>query len=430
MLQFLRKRQKFFFLFITVMIIFSFLFFGTFSTIMQQDKSIDKVVGRSITGSAIMQKDLEVMKRLISTSEKFPNLLSDQFFMKEFMQTGLVHVLGDRHFEEIKEDISARKQKAKYFRPYSHTQFPQWSAENIWSRFSPALNLHLHMLQQSEEEATRESFALLCALYQDQAMLPSETLRRILLYQMQGAGVMPDINLEQGNLALFGFDTLEDWFGPRFVDILAECLCNAAAFAEKEGYAVSLEEARTDMLANVYRALKQFNNKKEVDSKEAVSFCHRQIQMLGLDENSAAEGWKKLLSVRRYFDEQAAALFIDPASFEPFIRFAQEGAKVELYQLPQEFSLPDLFSLLEFQIYLEAIGGKSKALTALPKHTLSPDEVEKKFPELVSQVFEIEYKEASKQHLAQKIGLKETWDWETQAKNWDGLSKKCPSLST
>jgi hypothetical protein len=201
MLNFLRKHQRIFFIFITVAIVVSFSFFGTYSTTCQQAAPPDKEIVTGVCGTPIMGQELAALCRLIEHSpfdgyagEKggIPNFLNDGVIEKDFMANGLGVMLARRYFEELKTDLDLRVKKIHHFRPYVHPRAPQISAEGTWARFSPAMLEHYRGLKAKSDQATTETLAMMCQLYLDQAMVSPETLRQILFMQQNQQGVPPD----------------------------------------------------------------------------------------------------------------------------------------------------------------------------------------------------------------------------------------------
>jgi len=155
MLNFLRKHQRIFFIVITIAIVISFCFFGTYSTLGNREEIPDKEVVRGINGSPIMHQELSALCRLIENSpfdhangdnRTLPNFFNDGVIEKDFLATGLAVMLAKNYFNELKPDLDLRMEKIHQFRPYVHPRAMQISAEGAWTRFSPSLLEHLRAL--------------------------------------------------------------------------------------------------------------------------------------------------------------------------------------------------------------------------------------------------------------------------------------------
>ena len=132
--------------------------------------------------------------------------------------------------------------------------------------------------------------------------------------------------------------------------------------------------------------------------------------------------------VHRLFNEVGQGIFVDPISYQQFAAFAEESATVEVYQLPDVLRLSDFRALLKLQYYIEAVSPKSKKLADLPRQFLSPEEVEKKVPQLVVSRYELEVAKATKEEIGSRLTLKETWDFEVSDAGWNKLIAEYPIL--
>ncbi len=421
MMNFLRKHQKKLFIAITVMIIASFTFFGTSATLGTHEIP-DKKIGVTINGSPIMERELHAMIRFLSMG-------TNELLKNDLMSTGLTAILAERYFDELKDEFQERLEKARRFTPYSHPQAPFLSASQVWSRFIPQLPVHLAEVQKGD--LSPKTFAAYCDLYLDQIAFPPEILRRILAYQQQQySWVSPDMGLsDTRRLALFDYQSFEEWFGPRFTEVLGKFLFNAAAIAEEKGYKVTTDEARAHLLQTCLNTLRSIPSKQEMTYADAVEFLRMQIQMSGVDELAAVRVWKKTMLVHRLFNEVGQGIFVDSQSYQQFSSFADEIATIEVYQLPEILRLQDFRSLLKLQYYVEAVAPKLKKAADLPRQFLSAEEVEKKAPELVVSRYGLEVAKVTKEEVGSRLTLKETWDYEVSDEGWQKLSVEYPLLA-
>ncbi len=432
MLNFFRKHQRIFFFVVTFFVVVSFLFFGTYTDFRApEENSKDRILGKAIDGSALHSGEVDALARLLGADHedqgRFPNLLNDGVIGKDLLIPGLGSMLAERYLEDLKEDLQFRVKKAKHYKFYTHPQVPFLSAEAVWQRVSPGLSERVGLLKSQEEEVSLHTFSLLAGLYVDQIHFPPDMLRRILSYQQQQyAWIQPDPRLQQENFALFGFQTVEDWLGPKFVQLAAQFILNAAILAEGKGYRVSHEEARVDLLRNVSLILQRY---RETESPEA--YFQQQIRLLGMQEALVLKLWRKVMLFRRYFSEVGNGIFNDDLALRQFNVFAKESARIDLYQLPVELRLKNFQDLLQLQVYLDAVAlPKARgALLNLPTVFLTPEEVEKRFPELVQKSFSLEFAEVQKESVSQKISLKETWEWELGDSQWAELTVRFPILA-
>lgn len=424
MLEFFRTYQRYFFFVITVVVIASFTFFGTYSTFGEEPERKDRMIGRVVDGSAMMLSEVQKLSRFISTDREdalqgkglVPNFCNDGVIRYDLLKSGVADILVKEYFDGLKGDFEARLDKARRFKSYVHPEAPVLSAKAVWERLVPGLNEEVAALQ-AEGLATPEVFGRLSKLYQLHSRLQPEILRRILIYQhQQYPWLSIDQKLSYEDLSLFGFHSIADWFGYHFVDLMAEFILNVAAAAEEKGYKVSLEEAKGDLVYHF------------VEAKTDLNF-HNHLRMLGFDEKSASEVWRKVLLFRRYFRDVGEAAFVDRLPYRDFAGYAQEMVVVQKYEWPLQ--LKNGKDLAELQFYIKAVCAKSKG--ALPEGFLPVEEVEKKVPALVRVNYRAKVAEVSKKEIALRPSLKEMWDWQVNDPNWARLAKQFslpPQLNT
>jgi GcvH upstream region-like protein len=427
MLNFLRKHQKIFFIVITATIVVSFCFFGTYSTLGQQEAVPDKEVVRGVGGAPIMQQECFALCRLIENSpydrsdgdkRGMPNFLNDGVIEKDFLGSGLGVMLAKNFFDELKDELDQRVKKIRHYRPYVHPRSALISAEGAWARFSPSLLEQWRLLRNRSEQSTSpETFVLMAQLYLEQAKLPPSILKQILVMQQNQAGVQPDPVLGAADLGMFGFKSMEDWFGPRYVTLVAQFILNAAQIAEENGYDVKIDEVRSELFQNIYQGCQQ-----QMSAEETGQYYQMKIRNLGLDEATLIRTWKKVMLFRRLFDDASGSVLIDPLAYHHFDQFAKENVRVSLYQLPKPVQFADFRSMLKFQLYLEAVASDPSRLRIdlrIPKQFASLDQIEKRIPELVERRVEIEWSEVAKEDLSRTISVRQTWDWEVADPHWD-----------
>jgi len=441
MLSFFRKHQRFFFIIVTVVIVISFSFFGTFGSLSQQQEAPDRAIGKGIDGSDIMQREVATLCRLIATSPldrnswqkgNIPNFLNDSVIEKDLIASGMAMMLARRYFEELKPEFEQRLARIKSFRPYSHPQFPAVSAEAVWSRFLPSLNQHLMFLKTKSDQFTVETLGILFQLYLDQTMLPPDFLKQILAHQLEQIG-LSDPMLVHADLSLFGFHTLEDWFGPRFIELSGQLIINAARFAEDKGYHVSNEAVRSELYQNIVNGYREVSRQDKIQAQDVETYYQNQVRQFAADERSLLQSWRQVMLFRRLFQDIGNSVFLDPLPLQQFHQYTKNALKVDLYELPEHLQFRDLLDICRLQMYVESVSldsAQRKNQFSLPRQFASVDQVEKRAPELVEQQIEVEYAEVRKDDLVREISLKETWDWEVEDRSWELLKKQFSQLAS
>lgn len=437
MLGFLRRHQKYFWIMITVVIVVSFSFFGTYST-MQERTVVDPVAFTTINGTAVHQSELEEMVKFLATDNEDkqwmggawgPNFLNDGVIKNDFIETGLAQVLATTYLNDLKADLDARFQKEKRYQPYENSQAKFISVANSWKYFAPNMEKNLQQLQAIEDAATLDAFQIRLNLFQGQRKFPPYALRQSLRYQeQQFKWVSPDPALQRLDLSLFGYHTVEDWFGPRFVRLVTSFIINSSIIADERGYSVSKEEAYADLVKNAEISFQELKNSPYLGVATSSEYFQEQLRRMGMDLGRAIMIWQKVLQFRRLFNEQGNAVFLDPHSINQLNEYAQETVEGELYGLPDALRIADFKSLQKFETYLNAVAKASPNALELPQTFLSPEEVSKQFPELVQKRYYVEMASVDKKSLQGKVGVKDTWNWEAEDANWDKLKKEFPDI--
>jgi GcvH upstream region-like protein len=441
MLNFLRKHQRFFFIIITAAIVVSFSFFGTYSAMNTPTQVEDKELFKGVCGKPIKKQECAALCRLLESSVfsraswergTMPNFFNDGVIEKDFLINGLGVLLAKRYFDELKTDLDLRVKKIQHFRPYVHPRATQISVEAAWMRFSPQMMEHFRAIKARSDQSTTETLAVLAQLYLDQVMLPPDTLRQILQMQENQQGIEPDPVLANTDLSLFGFKSLEDWFGPRLVPLIAQFILNAAQLAEEKGYQIKTEEIRAELYQNIATGYQQVARNSNLNPEEMDQYFQTNMRHLGLDENQLLSSWKKVMLFRRLFEDGSGSVLVDPLAYQQFDKYAKEQTRISLYQLPAALQLGDFRSLLKLQIYLEQVVSEPSRLRTdllLPRQFASLETIEKRAPDLVERQYELEWAGVSKEELARSISVKETWEWEAADAHWDLLRKQFSELA-
>jgi hypothetical protein len=278
-------------------------------------------------------------------------------------------------------------------------------------------------------QLTTETLALMFQLYVDQTTLSADVLKQILAMQQNQMGVEPDPMLMNSDFSLFGFKSIEDWFGPRFVSLVGQFILNSAQIAEERGYEVKAEEVRADLFKNIYHGYRQASGNTKLSSQEVGRYYQMKMRSLGLDEKTLIGAWRKVMLFRRLFEDGSGSVLVDPLAYQQFEHFAKENVHIALYQLPAAFRFADFRAMLKFQLYLEGIAANPSGLREdlrMPKQIASLEQIEKRVPEIVERKLELEWSAVSKSELCRSISIKDTWEWE--ASHWEILQKSFPEL--
>ena len=440
-LPFFRKYQRYIFLVVTVVIVISFSFFGTYSTI-TREKVVDPLAFTAVNGSPIYRSEQERVVRFISSDAEDQlhsgkvwgaNFLNDGVIEKDLLETGLAEMLVRAYWPELKADFETRREREQRFAPYVHPEFKFLTAEAAWENFAPELSRQYQEFErQLKEEPTPEQFATRVKLYLAQRDFSPALLSQVLRYQeQQQPGLTPDAVLAQKDLAIFGYHSLEDWFGPSFLRLMGQFVINASTIAEQKGFFVAHDEALAQLFAHSERSFIKMHIAKRSPYNNSQEYMQEQLRHLGIERAMAVNIWEQILRFRRLFDAVGNAVFVDALPYKEFNAYAQEGVKVSMYELPEELRFGDSRMLQKFEVYLDAVAPKRSPenLLTLPTAFLSIDAVERSAPELVQKRYLVKVAEVNKAHLQASVGIKDMWAWELEEANWKTLQENFPELS-
>lgn len=441
MLQFFRKYQKVVFLFTTIVIVISFVFFGTFSNLMSQGVQVSDVeVAKMIDGSSLKKRKVQMMAHFLSANledskggEKIQliNLFNDGVLEKDILGTTLGKQLAAQYIGEYAQDVQERWQQAINFKPYVHPQATFISAESVWGSFEPSLTLVISHIKQNKTAAPVEEFSLLCNAYLKQRKIPSELMRRILFYQQnQASWASKDPKLENQDLALFGFHNAEEWLGSKYIELAGQFILNAAAEARHNGYSVSKQEARASLMENLSRGMKLMSE-QSLSPEEMRNAFYQQIRILGIDEVSCVELWQDVLLFRKLFQKADTLVQVDSTLADEQLALAKKVSVIDLYDLPSALKVSDFRTLLKLQLYIDNLcPAKMRGdILSIPKEVFPVAEIEKRCPELVQKNYVVEFSEASKQDIFAEISLKQMWEWQLSEPQWQVLKQEFPILA-
>lgn len=440
MLDFFRRHQRYFFLVITVVIVISFSFFGTYSTLSDSPFG-EQIAFKAVDGSDITRRELDEMAAFIGTdaADKLlfggvwgPNFLNDGVVRSDFLETGLGVILASAYADDLSPDLKARLEKEKRYSLYVHPQARFIGVESAWNYFAPGMASYYHQLRATQNPVDSQALQARAGLFLMEKRFPQQILRQVLKYQeKQNSFVTPDRDLDHADLSLFGYHTLEDWFGPRFVRLTSEFIINAAIIAQQKGYEVSKADAMADLMRNADNSFQQNARNPNLGVATSTEYFHEQLRRLGMDQNGAAGVWRQVLLFRRLFQDLGSSVFVDPYTLKKIDTYALESVEGEIFRLPKELRLNNFQALQKFETYLDAVAKRSdddKNKLALPTTFLTTAQVVQQTPELVQKNYILQIAQANKKALEGNVSVKDSWNWEVENDGWEKLKKQFPEL--
>ncbi len=428
MLKFFRKHQKIFFILVTGVIVLSFTFFGTFSTIMQPQEEVPQkvtVVGKSIDGKEITDADLDAM----ITFMQWPiDGQGQSLFDLLFIEKGLGELALKTLFPRIQTQWQQRYLTLKTFTPYRHPVYSAISAESVWQRFAPEIAERLKGIQTGPEELSLAGALEILKLYRAERSFPAQFLKQILYFeQKQTTGIELDPSLLSGDLSIGRFQSLQQWFGPQFLELIATAILNGAAEASQREITIPRKEAEQKLFVCLAAQLKT-NPSRSLSKEEVERALSYELGRLRLKPSRAVELWQSLLSFKADMEMIAASIFVDRLALDQRAKEAKEEVRVALYELPKELQFKDFRAQLKMERYLDAVAPTSGL--GLPLELPNANELEKTYPELVERKIEVELSEVTLSQVAERVSLKQTWDWELEENHFASLVTEFPLLAS
>jgi len=438
MLEFFRRYQKFFFLVITIVIVISFSFFGTFQA-MQGRHVEDKVAFTAIDGSKIYTSELNDMVAFLSRDASdiyvslnpfAANALNDGVIAEDILQTGLGQVIAKQYLEQIGDELQPKLEREKRYVSYRHPKAPFLSAEQVWAYYAPDIKTNITELQKSDDAKAQKAFRVRTALYLAQRNFPPAYLKQFLRYQeSMHKWLSHDPALDHQDVSLFGYHNVQEWFGRRFIELSAECIINAAKMAEQKGYMVNSSEVLGSLYRNCESAYRAASSQNSITASSPQEYFQQQLRMLGMDQGRVVKIWKDVLLFREFFFSNADSVLVDPTPYQEFYKHINEYVTIDLYQLPEPLRFSKSSDLEKYILYKDAVTEKNNNLTYSPNAALREvSSVQREYPELVEKSFTLKWAEVNKERLQTKVGVKATWQWQVEEQNWQKLVAEYPEL--
>lgn len=426
MMNLFRRYQKVFLGIIMFFIIISFVFFGTYDAILgnRGTQIPDFVIGKAIDGSPVKNHKIQNLVAMLDTDAQDVmiieerarlNLLNDGVIRYDILSSEIGKELYNAYAVFFKDELAAKLVRYRTYKPYVHLSGAM-GLESLWKQFYPKLAEDFERFQGVGGELSKESFEMLADLYVDQANVPPRVARQFFQYNQQQYSMQQDPYLANGDLSLFYAKSASDWFGVRFVEMVAQFIHNVAIYAGRQGYSVTSREAKASLMQIGMENLRRIERDRSISGEEFSKFFQNQLASLGLQEKEAVEAWREVLLFRKLVADVENSLMVDAPFYKEMQKEAANGVHVELYRLPKAYRGLSSEDLYKLETYLKNVDG-------------TVEEVAKRSPELVVKKFKVKVQHLEKKDVPSEIGLKRTWAWEMEDRNWDLLSDSFPEVA-
>lgn len=424
MLSFFRKYQKFFFIFVTIMTISTFVFFGTYQVSTPNRDAEDSVLFKRLQGREIHRFYFEKLCRLIGSENVDPSqisLLNDGILKRDILDVGAADLIYAQFGKEIEGELTSKWQKEKQFRSYSHPEGRFLSARSIWSMLGSDLGDKLKQFQ-----TNTNSFQKRVDLYLAEREFPPALLTYILRIKEREYQFASDPRLQNTSLALFGYKTSEDWFGKRFIEASASLILNGASYAKAKGYVVTRDEVMADLMVRY----EEFASQKGASNRipQADELIKNEMMAFGLSQDEFFEMLSDIHLYRRLLDDVGSTIIPDALCFRSFYSYAQEAVDINLYEIQGTYDLRTFEDFKRFECYLAHVATKRAASTLLPEKFDAIADIEKRSPEFIRSRMVFDVASTIPQEQQNRVALRDIWAWEQDPINLKKIQAEFPGL--
>jgi hypothetical protein len=424
---FFRKYQKLIFGVIGGVVMLSFSFFGTYSA-MKGPEKVEGPVARTLPdGTRVSAREWQQLvvflrsSRISAQLARDPlqaNLLNDGVLEIDFLATGMAPKLGEALGAEGERQLAEREGRERLKSPYQHPHDPSIGVRALWEMLSPGMVQQWNGWMASQGAPAAERWQRRAELYLAQSRLPPEWVRKLLLHQ-EGARAEPDPKLQHGDLALFGYHSLEEWFGKPLIEEAASWILHGAMYAEQQGIHVSLDEAQRDLARQGQEAYALLERDPRLQGVSFSQFMQHQVAQWAGDQELATRLWQRVLLMRRLLSSQADVALTAQLPYQKFGQYAQLEWKLKRYELAPEFAATTASERGELKAYLEAIS-PSKSIPEVAVGLA-------KWPHLVGRSYQVELCSTTVAELEAQVPLQQARSW--QQAHWGELQKQFSFLS-
>ncbi|MEL7432178.1 MAG: hypothetical protein AAGI90_06625 [Chlamydiota bacterium] len=421
MLSFFRKYQKSLLVFITILIIFSFVFSGVYSTLGAQRKSTAVYVTKTWKKQPVEERDLKKWVVFLSREKDGESLdqmnlfnVGEGILVEDFFHTGVFEQLFQEKKAQYQKHYEAIWDKITSYHFYEHPHAAQLSAKVLWGSFAPDILAHLSALPKTFDE---KAFTLLLRLYEAERKFPPTMLKKALRYYEEQTSAPKDVHLSARNLSLFGFKSALDWFPQELLEDAALFLMSAGEYAKEEG----ISFGPVSMKQVIYNALADLPH----EEGDLPKLAKRQMQALGLHQKDLFAIISSVRRLRNYRESVGKSAWLSPIFLQKVSKEGLRRLHVEEHRMAPQFDWQTPLDYAYFALYKMAISPSTgKEILAY----FSPEVLKKDRPDFVYKDFELEVSYISVEEVSAHIPLQEIWSWQTEDGPYRAILRQFPEI--
>ncbi|WP_100934820.1 hypothetical protein [Candidatus Chlamydia corallus] len=392
-----------------------------------------RIVFTTASGKKYLEKDFVAMKKFLA-HEAYPftgnprawNFINEGLLTDYFLTTRV----GEKLFLKVYTSREKIFSKEKTYQPYRRFDAPFISSEEVWKSSAPQLLEIFRIFQQIENPVSKEGFLARVKLFLEERRFPHYVLRQMLEYRRQMFSLPPDEALSRGkDLRLFGYHTIQDWFGDAYLSAAVEVLIRFIDEQKKVLPRPSRQEAHDDFYDKAKHAYAKISKNKEF-SLGFQEFVNSYFQFLETSESEFFNMYRDILLCKRAFLMLQGSVSFD---FQPLTKFFVQGKdsiQVEFFKLPKEYSFKTKQELKAFETYLRLISSPKSDCLDVPHEMLPIANIKIKEPRLVGRRFSIDYKSIALQDLAASVPMVEVLQWQQNSEHFQEILQEFPEVET
>lgn len=432
MFSFFSRNRRAFFLVSMSVVAFSMLFYGISSTPITSAsvKNPDTVY---ITGTPGKQKriskqKIEGMKTYLSYDFGYDmndalekqNIFSDGFFFT-LMDSSFGRGLVDIYFPLLKDDFEKRMAINRKTEMYRHPM-GKLNIEDEVKRYANDFYVQYQKVKDKKREidaSLLKDCIFLCSKHRYFRPRDIKLLTKLFIRDRK---IEEDPTVEKRNYALFGAKSNTDIFGEAFMELAAQSVLVAAAYAEENGYYTSSEEAHGVITRRALDVIGE-KFKKVTEKKELTSLKEKFRDSLGLSEQELIEAARAVITFQKMIKDVDTTILIDNFTAQKLYGNQVDQLLVKVMKTADLSTVKNSIDALELHTYLEAIG-KTEGFLSVPERVYEQKELFERNPNLLMKNYQVKAAKITKTDVASTLSLKKVWDFQVSDKGWADIRKK------
>lgn len=423
MMSHIRRHQRTITILVTACTISTFVFFGS-SRAFAPTNAAHEVIAWQVGKTQLSVKQLQTRSRFLGSelatsaqsNETWCSWLNPGFVSQWILSTGLGAQMIDSN-PVFKAALEERKGKELKWQGYRHPYMGHLNYDSVLSQFNPPLAQALKKWRMESELSAKAKIDL----YQQAKRMPTEFFTTIIRYHEASlSAAQKDPSLDGRSMSLFGYESMQAWFGKEFVDSCVKLISLGAQHARSLGYDVSLAQARHSVhsrIEQVWSGLKE----KGVDLS-LPAFKAQMYRSVGMSEQELTEFWQELVLFECFFHHQGSQALTDPLAINHLAAFAGESRQAEVYEIPALYRCSNLEALAKLQVYWHYTTGLALTDPSVPLHKKSTEEISKVCPELIANRVSLEWRHLTLDDFRLRVGPKKMIVWQAEDDLWAQIS--------